>query len=271
MSSADSKRLFLRAYQVGDAALREAEQRVELGARERLALGGALHLDEAAVAGHDHVHVAVALRILCVVEVEHRRAVEHADGNGGDMIPDGILSNEFLALEPCDGVMQGNKRSGDGRSARAAVGLQHVAVQIYGSRPERGAVNDGAERASYQALDLLRAPGLLAARRLAVGARVGGARQHAVFRRYPAATRILEESRHALLDARGAQHARLAELDQHRTLGVLGEAALDAHRAQLVGFPAGRPGRGLHCGAFLRNALFSSLIAFSTSSSVMRM
>ena len=38
-----------------------------------------------------------------------------------------------------------------------------------------------------------------------------------------------------LFDRGGAQHAGLAELDQHRALGMDGEAAGDAHRAQLVG------------------------------------
>src|SRR6185295_5543290 len=87
-------------------------------------------------------------------------------------------------------------------------------------------------------LDFLRAAGLLAARRFALAARVGGARQHAVFGGDPAAAGVLEERRHALLGARGAQHLGVAELDQHRALGVLGIAALDAHRAQLVGATA---------------------------------
>ena len=39
-------------------------------------------------------------------------------------------------------------------------------------------VDDGAEAAADQALDLLRAAGLLALRGFALGARAGGARQH---------------------------------------------------------------------------------------------
>jgi hypothetical protein len=39
---------------------REIEQRVELLAPERVALGRALHLDEAAAVVHHHVHVGVA-------------------------------------------------------------------------------------------------------------------------------------------------------------------------------------------------------------------
>ena len=117
--------------------------------------------------------------------------------------------------------MQGDERPGDRGGARAAVGLQHVAVDLDGPLPERREVDHRAQRASDQALDLLRAPGLLAARRLALGARVGRARQHAVLGGHPAAAAVLQERRHALLDARGAQHAGIAELDQHRAFGVL--------------------------------------------------
>ena len=40
---------------------------------------------------------------------------------------------------------------------------------------------------------------------------------------------------HGLLDAGGAQHLGVAELDQHRAFGVLGEPAREADRAQLIG------------------------------------
>src|SRR3954471_2769758 len=59
-----------------DAAQREVEQLVELLARERLALGGRLHFDEPAVAGRDDVEVDVGARVLRVVEVEERLAVD---------------------------------------------------------------------------------------------------------------------------------------------------------------------------------------------------
>ena len=118
------------------------------------------------------------------------------------------------------------KSPGNRRRAGTAIGLQHVAVDLHGSRPERRQVNDRAQRASYQALDLLRAARLLAARRLALGAGIGRARQHAVFGGHPAAAAVLEEGRHAVLHARGAQHARIAELDEHRAFGMPGVAAL---------------------------------------------
>ena len=56
-----------------------AEQRVELGAGERRALGGALHLDERAGAGHHDVHVGLGAHVLDVRQVEPRHAVDDAD------------------------------------------------------------------------------------------------------------------------------------------------------------------------------------------------
>src|SRR5688572_20702731 len=67
-----------------DAARREIEQLVELLAGERRALGGRLHLDEPAVPRHHDVHVGLGGRVLGVLEVEERLAVDDPDGDGGD-------------------------------------------------------------------------------------------------------------------------------------------------------------------------------------------
>jgi hypothetical protein len=45
-------------------------------------------LDEAARAGHHHVHVGVAGRVLDVVEVEQRRALDDAHRDGGHEVAD---------------------------------------------------------------------------------------------------------------------------------------------------------------------------------------
>ena len=55
--------------QLPDALRRKLEQPVQLGAREGLAFGRALHLDETAGARHDNVHVAAARRVFAVVEI----------------------------------------------------------------------------------------------------------------------------------------------------------------------------------------------------------
>ena len=60
------------------------EQRVEQRPVERRALGGALHLDERAVAGHHDVHVGLGADVLLVGQVEPRHAVDDADRDRGD-------------------------------------------------------------------------------------------------------------------------------------------------------------------------------------------
>ena len=59
----------------------ELQQVVEVRAGEGHALGGALHLDEAAVARHHHVHVHLGAHVLHVRQVEAGLAVDdaHAD------------------------------------------------------------------------------------------------------------------------------------------------------------------------------------------------
>jgi hypothetical protein len=47
----------------------------------------------------------------------------------------------------------------------------------------------------------------------------------------------LQEGRHLLFDAGGAQHPGIAELDQHAAFGVHGEVAGDAQGPQLCGLP----------------------------------
>ena len=104
---------------------------------------------------------------------------------------------------------------------------------------QRGEVDHRAQRAPDQALDLLGAARLLAARRLAVAARVGRARQHAVLGGDPAAPLSFRNggTRSSTL----AVHSTRVSPNSTSTepSACLREAALDAHRAQLV-----RRGRG---------------------------
>src|SRR6185503_5979977 len=133
-------------------------------------------------------------------------------------------------------------------------------------------VRHRAQAAADEPLDLLRAARLLPRGRLARPARVRGARQHAVLRRHPAAALALEELRHFLLDARGAQNVRVAHLDQHRALGVARVTPVEADRAQLArgaveGSVAGSSLDHAHLGTF-RIASWISAMARSMSSSL---
>ena len=140
--------------------------------------------------------------------------------------------------------MQRHPGAGDRGGAGAAVGLEHVAIDHDLLLAERGEIGDGAERAADQPLDLLRAPGLLAGRGLAPRALGGGARQHAVFRRDPAAPLALEPWRHRLSGGRRAQHMRVAEADQAGAFGMARHGALEADGAKRVGRAFGRTDDG---------------------------
>jgi hypothetical protein len=63
---------------------------------------------------------------------------------------------------------------------------------------------------------------------------VGGARQHAVFRRDPAKPGVLQKWRHPFLEARGAEDMGCAAFDQTRSLGVFRRADLDGNVAYFV-------------------------------------
>src|SRR5579871_3572126 len=73
-----SNGLLLEPLQLVDAFGGQIQQLVEPGAVERNALGSRLHLDEAAVARHHHVHVDVGGRVLRVVEVEQGNTLDDA-------------------------------------------------------------------------------------------------------------------------------------------------------------------------------------------------
>ncbi|CAM2158368.1 hypothetical protein PT2222_40276 [Paraburkholderia tropica] len=235
----DLQRGLLLLDQRADAALREVEQRVEFVARERRAFGRALHFDHAARARHDDVHVGVALRVFGVVEVEHGHAFVDAHRDRRHVVGDRRALDAAGREQFRDGVVRRDERARDGGRAGAAVGLQHVAIEVDGACAERFEIEHRAHRAADQALDFLGAARLLAARGFAVAARVRGARQHAVFGGEPALALVAQERRHALRDARGAQHLGVAEFNEHRPFGVLREMAGDADVAKLVGGAAG--------------------------------
>ena len=131
------------------------------GARERRALRRALHLDEAAAAGHHDVHVGIAGRVLGVVEVEHGTPPTMPTDTAATKSRSG---SPVTGRAPCTSGRVGERdaRAGDRRAARAAVGLQHVAVDADRALAEPREVGHRAQAAADQPLDLLRASRLLA-------------------------------------------------------------------------------------------------------------
>src|SRR5262249_126781 len=83
LSNKSFERRALRFRDLVGPGAGQAEGRVEQLACERLALGGRLPLDQATVADHHDVHVDLRARILLVVEVEERLAVDDPDRDRG--------------------------------------------------------------------------------------------------------------------------------------------------------------------------------------------
>ena len=158
------------------------------------------------LAGHDDVEVDVGARVLDVVEVEQdarrrRSRRETAATESASARPRPM---------PVERAPGGDVGARDGRAAGAAVGLQHVAVEPERPLAERLHVRYGAQRPADQALDLNRAPLLLALARLARRPLAGRGGQHRVLRRQPALSAARHPARDALVERGGAEHPRLS-------------------------------------------------------------
>ena len=100
---------------------------------------------------------------------------------------------------------------------------------------QRRHVDDGAQAAADQALDFLGAAGLLAGRRFAPHAVMGGARQHAVFRRHPALAGAAQETR-GVPSSRLAVHSTWVSpnLTRQEPSACLATAGFKGHGTHLV-------------------------------------
>src|SRR5579884_743127 len=228
-----SRELELQLRDPADPERRKVDQLVEQLARERVPLRRRLHLDEPAVAGHDDVHVGLRRRVLGVVEVEERRAVDDADGDRGDRV-----AERFREAEALERSTAGDVGAADRRAARAAVGLEDVAVEPERPRAERLEIDDRANRTADQPLDLDGAPSLLPARGLPLGPVAGRGGQERVLGGQPAAPGAVEPARHALLHRRRAEHLRLPLRPENGSVRLLEVVDLHVERSQVVGAPA---------------------------------
>src|SRR5450631_3096728 len=231
----------LRGMQPGDALGDEIQQLVEFMAPKRVAFGSALNLDECAAAVHYHVHIGLRIRILRVVQIEHRRAAVDAHGHGGDLAMQGICVQHAPFQQRVDGVRECHETAGDGHGAGSAVSLQHVAIHGDRTLAQAFQVDHGPKGTADQALNFLRPPGLLAARRLARRPGVRRPRQHAVLGGDPPLILPPQERRHAFLDTGRAQHAGTPEAHQYRAFGVLRKPSHEGEGTQFIWRPTARP------------------------------
>ena len=137
---------------------------------------------------------------------------------------------------------QRHPAAGDRGAAGAAIGLDHVAIDGDLAFAQRDAIDAGAQGAADQALDFLGPARLLARRRLAPVAGVGGARQHAVFRRHPAQAGVLEERRRAGPRSRRctAHGCRRILIRQDPSACFVTPVSIETARISLISLPDGR-------------------------------
>ena len=172
----------------------------------------AVFFDDAAIAGEHEVGVGVRVGVFGVIEVEHRAAVADAAGYRRDVIADRVPADDVAHLHPAEAVVERDPCPGDRGGARSPVGLNDVAVDGDLPLAERFEIDHRAQAAPDQALNLDRAPALLAGGRFAPGPLAGRTRQHAVLGGDPAARLPLEPGRQAILERRRHQHMGVAEL-----------------------------------------------------------
>ena len=207
-------RLLLQVDQMRDAAARQREQPRHLRIVEGAVFGGSLHFDKPAGRGHHHVHIDVGLGIFFVAEVQHRLSAHQPHAGGGHVFAHGHGFQHAVGYQLPQRQRKRDKRAGDGRRARAAIGLQYVAIQNHGALAERDGIHHRAQRAADEPLNFMSPAGRPALVHLARRALGGGPRQHGVFRRHPALAGVAQEGRHRVLHAGGAQHLRVAHGDQ---------------------------------------------------------
>src|SRR5215211_3876280 len=225
-----TRRCLLGGDELFDPGRGELEQLVEAVERERLCLGGRLHLDQAPAPGHRHVHVDLRARVLLVGQVEEGDAVDDADRYRRQRLTQGLAEPEAFERDARRDV-----RSRDRRTARAAVGLEDVAVEPDGALAERLVVRDRANGATDQPLDLHRPTALTAPARLPRRPLAGRRRQQRVLGRDPAAPLTGQPAWNALVVRRRAQHAGLALRQQDGPVRLLEELGVERERPQLVG------------------------------------
>ena len=130
-------------------------------------------------------------------------------------------------------------------------------MMIWRSPRSSSAVTARSERPIRRWISWVR-PRLLAGGRFAPRALGGGARQHAVFRRHPAAAAAAQEGRRLVLEARGAQHMGIAEFHQAGAFGMFHDPGSrvtgrisscwrpEGLKAGRIGDSLEVPGRGLY-------------------------
>ena len=223
----------LELDELGNALVAQIEQGIEALAVEGSLLASALELNHLAGVGSDEIHVDLGVAVLGIIQVEQGVAVDNAHRDGSNLARERDAL-DLAGLDPhSKGVVQRHPGTGNARRTRAAIRLDHIAVDGNGVLAERLHVDDGTQAAADEALDLHGAALTLGV--LALATLTGRCRQHGILCGYPTGLGALAPARHALLDGGGTKHARVAELSQARAVGMFHNTTGELDGAQLIG------------------------------------
>src|SRR6185312_6543702 len=129
--------LCLKCKKLADTTRGEIEHGIELVAAKRVSFRRTLNFHESAAVIHHDIHVGFGLRILSVVEIQHRDAGENAYGDRRDLPVKRARYDRALLDQRFTSVRQRQVSASNRRSTRAAVGLEDIAVDGNGAFTER--------------------------------------------------------------------------------------------------------------------------------------
>lgn len=206
---------FLEIGQFPDSLFGEGQLAVEFCPFERFAFGGPLDFYEFADTRHDDVEVDLGLAVFGVFEIEEGFSVMDADTDGGDVrLEDGAVRFGEQGFDRLERVEEGDEASGDAEGARPAVGFEDIAVDVDRTGAEGFHVDDGAQGASDESLDL-GGPSIDFRASIALLSGGGAAGKHVVFGSDPTPGRILHPLGQFQIDRGGAEDRGPSGLDQH--------------------------------------------------------
>src|SRR5579883_14687 len=230
---------FLQIDKLSDALFRKRREGGHAFFREGRLLRGCLNLNDEPLARKDEIGIGLGLRVLGIVEIQHRLALADAAGYGCNLVFQNAVLDHISRTHPLKAIMQRHPCAGNGRGSCASIGLQNVAIDTDLPLAESLQIDDGAERAANKALNFLAAPRLMSGCGFTACALCRRSRQHPILRRYPSASLPFQPGRNAVFEARRAKDVRIPKLDKARALRVKRESPLKAHGTKIVRLPFG--------------------------------
>ena len=225
-----------RCFSISCWIPRSARSSSESAPRARTrSFGVILHFDEPSIARLDDVHVDFGSRVVVVRQIQQGLPVDDADADGGDVVQE----RDALILLPFPERLE---RSASATNAPVidavrvppSAWITSQSIQIVRS-PSAGRLSPTAAtgRSTAESPGCGRRPSLT----LRAGSRARRPRQHPVLGGHPSFSGVAQELRDPVLDARRADDAGAAGLDEHRAFRMQEIVGRQLRVAKLVGRP----------------------------------